>query len=213
MTELRLRLLGVPEVRLGDQPVALRRRTSVALLGYLATTGRRSPRSMLTGLLAGDASEAQAQKRVSNTLTELRAAVGGHLQVTPEWVAFDRERPHWIDVSEFEAQVAAREEPRAAAAGAAAALDLYRGEFLDGVDLSDAAGLDEWLVVQRERLRLALIRALQAALKGHLRSGPTAASGGGSMPSSSASTRRYAAYCFSAAPRWPLRASSTIRAW
>ena len=178
MTELSLRLLGVPEVRLGDQPVALRRRTSVALLGYLAITGRRYPRSMLTGLLAGDASEEQAQKRVSNTLADLRAAVGEHLQVTRQWVEFDRERPHRIDVSEFEAQVAAREEPRAAAAGAAAALDLYRGEFLAGVDLRDAPEFDEWLVGQRERLRLSLIQALQAALKGHLRSGPTSAPAG-----------------------------------
>ena len=177
MTELRLRLLGVPEVHLGDQPVALQRQTSVALLGYLATTGRRYPRSMLTGLLAGDASEEQAQKRVSNTLAGLRAAVGEHLQVTRQWVAIDRERPHWVDVSEFEAQVAAREEPLGAA-GAAAALDLYRGEFLAGVDLRDAPEFDEWLVVQRERLRLSLIRALQAALKGHLRSGPTSAAAG-----------------------------------
>ena len=143
-----------------------------ALLAYLAITGRRYPRSMLTGLLAGDASEEQAQKRVSNTLADLRAAVGEHLQVTRQWVAFDRERPHWIDVSEFEAQVAAREEPRAAAGP-------RRRSTCTGASSSPASTsatpreFDEWLVVQRERLRLSLIQALQAALKGHLRSGPT----------------------------------------
>ena len=108
VTELQLRLLGVPGASLDGRPVALRRRTSLALLAYLALTGRRYTRSMLAGILAGDASEEQAQKRVGNTLTDLRAAVGEHLHVTREWVAFDRERPHWIDVAEFEAQVAAR---------------------------------------------------------------------------------------------------------
>ena len=176
VTELQLRLLGVPGASLDGRPVALRRRTSLALLAYLALTGRRYTRSMLAGILAGDASEEQAQKRVGNTLTDLRAAVGEHLHVTREWVAFDRQRPHWIDVAEFEAQVAACTNPLEAPAAATAALDLYHGEFLAGVSLSDAPEFDEWLTLQRERLRLMLAQALQAALKGYVQNGTAAAS-------------------------------------
>ena len=57
-----------------------------------------------------------------------------------------------------------------------AALDLYQGEFLAGVSVSDAPEFDEWLTLQRERLRLALAQALQAALKGYVQNGPAAAS-------------------------------------
>jgi DNA-binding SARP family transcriptional activator len=175
VTELQLRLLGVPGASLDGRPVALRRRTSLALLAYLALTGRRYTRSMLAGILAGDASEEQAQKRVGNTLTDLRAAVGEHLHVTREWVAFDRERPHWVDVAEFEAQVAACTNPLEAPAAATAALDLYQGEFLAGVSLCDAPEFDEWLTLQRERQRLLLAQALQAALKGYVQNGTAAA--------------------------------------
>ena len=131
---------------------------------------------MLAGILAGDASEEQAQKRVGNTLTDLRAAVGEHLHVTREWVAFDRQRPHWIDVAEFEAQVAACTNPLEAPAARHGALDLYQGEFLAGVSVSDAPEFDEWLTLQRERLRLVLAQALQAALKGYVQNGTAAAS-------------------------------------
>jgi DNA-binding SARP family transcriptional activator len=80
--ELRLQLLGAPEASLDGRPVRFRRRTSLPLLAYLALTGRRVPRSMLAAFLAGDLDEEPAQKRVRNTLNDLRAAVGDHLAVT-----------------------------------------------------------------------------------------------------------------------------------
>jgi hypothetical protein len=111
MTELRIRFLGVPEVSLAGRPVAFQRRASLALLAHLSVTGRRASRSSLAGFLAGDLDEEPAQRRVSNTLADLRAAVGDYLAVTREWVAFDRERPHWIDVADFEAHVATSQRP------------------------------------------------------------------------------------------------------
>src|SRR5262245_39425690 len=136
---------------------------------------------MLAAFLAGDLDEEPAQKRVRNTLNDLRAAVGDHLAVTREWVAFDRERPHWIDVADFEAQVAAKADRRDAAgdaSAASAALDLYRGEFLSGVELSDAPAFDEWLTLEREHLRQVQVLALQAALEAHVRGGPAATAAG-----------------------------------
>jgi DNA-binding SARP family transcriptional activator/predicted ATPase len=178
VSELRLHLLGAPGASVDGRPAPLRRRASLVLLAYLALTGRRYPRPVLAGLLAGEASAAQAQKRLTNALADLRAGVGDHLQVTRQWVAFDRARPHWLDVAEFEARVADCADPRAAPAAAAAALGLYQGEFLAGAGAGDAPELDEWLTLQRERLRLALAQALQAALQaaleGCLRGGPGA---------------------------------------
>src|SRR5262249_45896257 len=101
VTGLRLRLLGVPEASLGGRPVAFRRRTSLALLAYLAVTGRRHSRAALAGFLAGDLDEAQAHKRIDNALNDLRAAAGGYVTATREWVALDGELPHWVDVAAF----------------------------------------------------------------------------------------------------------------
>src|SRR5262245_42804754 len=155
----------------------------VAAAPGLPGAARPAPRSSLAAFLAGDLDEESAQKRLRNTLNDLRTAVGDHLAVTREWVAFDRERPHWIDVTDLEARVAARDDPPAGDGDGAApaAFDFYRGEFLSGVELSDAPAFDEWLVLQREHLRLAQVQALQTALQAHVRGGPAAADAGVSV--------------------------------
>ena len=113
---------------------------------------------MLAGILAGDASEEQAQKRVGNTLTDLRAAVGEHLHVTREWVAFDRQRPHWIDVAEFEAQVARARSARSAH-GARRPRSLP-GRVPRRGERERRAGVRRVAHLAGERLRLVLAQAL-----------------------------------------------------
>src|SRR5262245_21359167 len=169
MAQLRLHLLGVPEISLDGRPAHPRRRSAVALLAYLAVTGRAHHRDVLAALLAGEADEARAQKHLSNALAELRAALGDCLVVGRETVALDRERPYWLDVDAFEHCAAAAAEGDAGAAREAAAL--YRGELLAGISLPDAPGFDEWLLLQREHLQEALVQALQALLDGLARRG------------------------------------------
>ena len=72
MTLLELNLIGVPEVVLDGQPVVFARRGSIALLAYLALSQRAYPRETLATLLAGDSSEDQARKYLSNVLVDLR---------------------------------------------------------------------------------------------------------------------------------------------
>src|SRR6476620_4582108 len=72
MTQLELQLLGVPEVRLDGKPIILTRRSSLALLAYLAVTGGTHPRELLTALFGGDGTEDQARRRLSNALADLR---------------------------------------------------------------------------------------------------------------------------------------------
>jgi len=87
MNELRLRLLGTPEVVLGGQPLNIKRRRALALLAFLAVTGRPHRREVLATLLAGDAAESQALKHLSNAQTDLRAALGDYLVVERQTVA------------------------------------------------------------------------------------------------------------------------------
>src|SRR5262245_51037127 len=102
MGALGLSLLGPPEIRLDGPAIQLGRRSAVALLAYLAVTGRAHHRDVLAAVLAGEADEARAQKHLSNALAELRAALGDRLVVGRETVALDRERPYWLDVDAFE---------------------------------------------------------------------------------------------------------------
>jgi DNA-binding SARP family transcriptional activator/predicted ATPase len=171
---LDLRLLGPPEVALGGRPVRLRRRAAGAVLAYLALTGRPQRREALAALIAGDAGAAQADRRLSNALAELRTALGaaGAVRCDLELVALDPACPLRSDVDALQGAAAAAVAGDPAADGALVALD--RGELLEGLDLPDAPAFQEWLLLQREHLRGVLTHALQAALDRRVRRGATA---------------------------------------
>jgi DNA-binding SARP family transcriptional activator len=170
MTLLELNLIGVPEVVLDGQPVIFARRGSIALLAYLALSQRAYPRETLATLLAGDSSEDQARKYLSNVLVDLRQHLGDYINATRQTVAFDRSLPACVDVDVFRAQVEA-----ALAVDSAtdleAAIRLYRGEFLAGLTLGGAPDFDVWLFAQREEFRGQYMQALRAEVETSLRHG------------------------------------------
>ena len=175
MSELRLRLMGTPEVRLDGVRLSIQRRRALALLAFLAVTGRPHRREVLATLLAGDAAEAQAHKHLSNALTDLRAALGEYLVVERQTVAFDCDRPYWLDVAAIRSLLADGI-PAGDVGAVQRAVDLYQDEFLAGLVLPDAPAFDEWLTLQREQLGQLLVRGLQTAIDHHARDG-TAAEG------------------------------------
>ena len=146
------------------RPLALRRRASLALLAYLALSGRPHRREALATFLAGDASETRANKLLSNVLTDLRGAVGPYVAVTRQTVAFEAGLPHWIDVATFRAHLA-----DGSRAGLEAATRLYQDELLTGLTLRDSPAFEEWLRAERSTLTGALTGALQGALDEHVR--------------------------------------------
>ena len=87
---LELNLLGVPEVVLDGEAVTFARRGSVGLLAYLVLSRRAHAREALATLLAGDSSEDQARKYLSNVLVDLRQTLGGYIVATRQTVVFDR---------------------------------------------------------------------------------------------------------------------------
>ena len=163
MAELRGYLLGVPAIALDGVPITFQRRSALALLAYLAVSETPQPRDSLATLLAGEVADDQARKLLSNALTDLRRQVGDHLLVTPQTVAFRRDQPHWLDVVEFSARLAAGL-AAADSASLQAAVALYRGEFLEGLSLAGAPDFDAWLVAQREAYHRQLVQALRALI-------------------------------------------------
>ena len=174
MGELRLTLLGRPQVICDDTPLtgwALQK--SLALLAYLAVTGRPHSRGALAGLLWPDCTEANARSSLRKVLAELRQRVPSHLTITRAEVAFDRASAYWLDVEAFERGIgralALRESPvsRAGAAALVEAIELYRGDFLAGLDVHRAPAFEEWLLLEREHLRSLALRALHALVDHH----------------------------------------------
>ncbi len=88
MGELRLTLLGRPRVTCDEAPLTgWTLHKSLALLAYLAVTGRPHLRGALAGLLWRDCTEANARSNLRKVLAELRQRVPSHLTITRADVA------------------------------------------------------------------------------------------------------------------------------
>jgi DNA-binding SARP family transcriptional activator/predicted ATPase len=165
-TPLHITLLGKLEISLGGVPLTGRRRKSLALLAYLAVTGKTHRRETLAGLLWGEATEVNANAGLRKVLAELRELLGSYLIVRGRQVSFNRWLPYQMDVEQFEQGLAGIGERQAAslspedAATLATAVDCYRGDFLAGFYVRHAPAFEEWVTLQRERMRLAAIDGL-----------------------------------------------------
>lgn len=157
--QLQLSVLGKPEIKREWEPlVELAAAKDQALLIYLAMTGESYSRSTLAGLLWGKRTEERARANLRMALSRLRKSVGDHLIITRQTVAFNFDQPHWLDVAEFEAGASAPAQSKIEPLYAA--VDLYRGDFLDDFYVRDAPEFEEWVLMERERLRLLVLEGL-----------------------------------------------------
>ena len=170
---LRLKLLGGFETRLATgAPVTLATRKAQALLAYLAVRpGHAHARDKLAAFLWGDRGDVQARDSFRHTLVELRkilperppSLIGEGRAVALDPASVD------VDVVRFESLVKA-----ASIDDLARAAEIYQGDFLEGFVLREPA-FDEWLVVERERLRELALGALRRLLAQQTRTGATEA--------------------------------------
>ncbi|MEZ4863488.1 MAG: BTAD domain-containing putative transcriptional regulator [Caldilineaceae bacterium] len=152
MSKLSLTCFHALQITLDDQEVAFRSAKGRALLIYLAVEQARThQRSMVAGLLWPDLPEARARQNLSQTLLEVRKAIGDQaakppfLQITSQTIAFNRQSDHWLDVAAFTHALAATDYVQAA--------DLYRGAFLADFSLPDSDLWEEWAERLRESYR------------------------------------------------------------
>ncbi|MBV9602270.1 MAG: AAA family ATPase [Chloroflexi bacterium] len=158
---LALTLLGVPEISLDGRILTFKRLGSITLLAYLVLSRRLHAREMLATLLAGDSPDDQARKLLSNLLVDIRQQVGDYLVATRQSVSFNRARPYTLDVTDFQAR-AANCRDGSPLEDLEAAIELYRGEFLEGLSHSVATDFESWQSAQREELRGLYMQLLRA---------------------------------------------------
>ncbi len=170
MTQPKLFLLGGwRAVTAGDEPLTLRGLKARALLAYLAVEKHRPhSRDSLLGLLWPELPLSNARNNLRVTLNRLRKQLArddgapSPLLSDRHEVWIDPDNGLWLDVAEFQTLLdacAAHDHGDLNACPdcrqrMARAADLYQGDFLAGFHLADCLVFDEWMAVQRERLRI-----------------------------------------------------------
>lgn len=176
MSALELRLLGGFQVVRHGQPVeAFESQKVRALLAYLACHADRPiSRERLAGLLWPDEDHETARRNLRQAIYNLRRALGHDekagwvpVVVTHQTVQMAPGLDWWLDVRAFDDAVR-----RGLARGdvlstheLGRAAEVYRGDFLAGFYLKGSEDLEEWLVVEQERLREAAIQAQQTLVE------------------------------------------------
>ena len=146
-------LLGPPRVERDRTRVTFETRKAVALLAVLALADRPRSRDSLAELLWPDNDPDHARAALRRTLSDLRSGIGGDLlEATPDHVLLVKGAGLLVDVDRF------RDLCRSGRA--ARAVDLFRGDFLEGLAVRHAPEFEEWVQVHDAALRRELTAAL-----------------------------------------------------
>ncbi len=154
---LEISLLGPPRVALNGSGVSFDTRKATALLAHLALAERLRSREALCDLLWPGQDPERARAALRRTLSTVRTAIGEEwLDTSGDGVALRQGRGLELDVARFRAL--ARDST--AVEDLLAAVDLCRGELLEGFGLRDSPEFDAWHVAEADTLR----RELSAVL-------------------------------------------------
>lgn len=161
MSQLIINLLGYPQITLGQTSLQELPSKAQALLFYLAVTKQQFSREHLAELLWSN-EEMPLDKKLNNlrgagALLALNKTLAGFLVVHRHSLAFRSESDYQLDIDIFEA---ALRDPNPTAVQLQTAVNLYRDDFLAGLNVRQAFGFDDWVQRQRERLRRLAMNAL-----------------------------------------------------
>ena len=153
----------------GPAPAELLWRKHLALLVYLARSGRGRTREHLAGLLWPDKPEAAARHSLTEAIRVLRRCLGddsvdtsgGQVRLSVEAVLLDANR----------LEVLARAKDWTAAAA------LIAGEFMEGFAVAGASGFETWLATEQSSLRRLSLEVLLHHAEGLLQSGKAGEAG------------------------------------
>jgi predicted ATPase/DNA-binding SARP family transcriptional activator len=172
--KLELLLLGPLQISLAGEPLSgLVSLKAKALLAYLAVERHPIPRSTLAGLLWSNLPEEEARRNLRVEISKLRRSLGPFLNFTHQDAIFKAGAPCRIDLYELEGHLAAVQGGAAAASLSklTEVFNLYRGDFLSGLHMRGAPLFEEWLVLERERMRQAVLVLLDRLVETAIRQG------------------------------------------
>ena len=172
MGQLNLALLGAPEVRHAGQDVTFRTRKALALLIYLVVEGGRHSREKLTALFWPESDEEQSRATLRSTLFYVRKTLEelsnpplSHLLIEHNTIGFNSASDFDLDLNTLQAAwTLARTSPDGPPGQRVheeavqhnvltrlqQAVNVYRGDFLEGFYVGDAPDFEEWIGKERE---------------------------------------------------------------
>jgi predicted ATPase/DNA-binding SARP family transcriptional activator len=176
MSSLQIFLLGSPHITIDDKPVHINTARAIPLIAYLAMTAKSQPREVLANLLWPESTQKQALAALRTTLWRLKVSK------LDEWIILSRneiglnyQKNIHIDVVNFKdlldkcsshghppSQICLYCTPLLTEA-----VELYRGEFLAGFDISKAPTFDDWRMMQSVSLQILHLSALERLVKCH----------------------------------------------
>jgi ABC-type oligopeptide transport system substrate-binding subunit/DNA-binding SARP family transcriptional activator len=177
MSRLAVYLLGSPRVELDGEQVHIPRRKALALLAYLAITGREHSRDALAAFLWPEYDQSSARAELRRMLSSLNRSIGHErLIVDRDTAAMDPNSGIWVDVHAFEEDVAAcaGHDPSPSTPcpecvrRLSEAVALYEDDFLTGFSLPDSESFDDWQRLESQRLRAKLAGALERLAHGYV---------------------------------------------
>jgi DNA-binding SARP family transcriptional activator len=173
MSRLDLSLLGGFRAVLDGEELQFPTRKSEALLAYLAMPpGQMHSREKLAVLLWGDSGEEQARQSLRQTLFTIRKPLNVRDEIIfsgdGDRIGLERSLVR-VDVERF-LELAARGTPEALAE----ASELYHGEFLEGLSVSEV-GFEDWVSIEREKLRETALSVLSTRVEQQMSEGKSEA--------------------------------------
>nr|RNJ69058.1 MAG: NACHT domain-containing protein [Leptolyngbya sp. IPPAS B-1204] len=169
MNTLTLKLFGSPQISLDGHSIThLISRKAQALLIYVAVTGKLHSREMLADLFWQNMPSNQAMKNLRTVLPALRQLVGSHLIITRQTILFNRECSYYLDV-EAVAAIEDCSKTNIDMQFLTEAVSHYQGDFLEGFYVPDAPEFENWVLMERERLREVVIEGLHHLAEHYLK--------------------------------------------
>ncbi len=175
MDRLQIRLFGGFEVHAGQNRLpSFATEKSKSLFAFLVLNrDRLFHRDVLCGRFWGDQPDSNARRALRTALWRIRSVVepqdclrGSFLRVEGQQVGFPGTGDAWVDANEFTRRISSADAHGRGgltpedARSLADAVILYRGDLLEGL-------YDDWCLVDRERLRMALLTALERLVSYH----------------------------------------------
>lgn len=170
---LSLYLLGPLAIETYAKTLALRYNKARALLAYLALESGFHTRESLAFLLWPEATMQSGREKLKRMLFELKEVLGAELfEGSRDVIRLRAEAGLWTDYGTFQATVDVAQ--RTSSAGLPTDLDrlghalaIYRGEFLQGLELDDAPDFANWVQARREQCRQRYLQAIRLLAEGH----------------------------------------------
>jgi len=166
---LAIHLLGPYHVSLDGEPLSGFESDKVrALLAYLAVeSDHPHRREALAGLLWPNSPESTARTNLRSALANLRDVIGDRsakppfLEVTRQTIRINPQGELWLDANEFLVLSKTGGSSSLDPDQLTKAVDLYRGEFLQGFFVKASSIFDEWASTTRERFHLRVLETLR----------------------------------------------------